>query len=246
MGSDFDSCRRIAASGQSTMNPPASQSFVQRLASVDAYRGFVMFLIIAEVLHLSRVSKALPENPYWKTLSFHQTHVEWVGCSLHDLIQPSFSFLVGVALHSRSPATRGRISAWDDCPRGLACDRLGRSGSLSPLDRPPPDHLHLRGHALPDRAGLSLLVCAGIAPARDRQCARGDPRRVLGGVTYPLPPSDFDYAHVNVPEDWPHRLTGFAATGTRTRTWPGPSTPGFSTASPGSGHLSPMAEVTRP
>ena len=24
--------------------------------------------------------------------------VEWTGCSLHDLIQPSFSFLVGVAL----------------------------------------------------------------------------------------------------------------------------------------------------
>ena len=24
--------------------------------------------------------------------------MEWVGCSLHDLIQPSFSFLVGVAL----------------------------------------------------------------------------------------------------------------------------------------------------
>ena len=31
-------------------------------------------------------------------LCHHQTHVEWVGCSLHDLIQPSFSFLVGVAL----------------------------------------------------------------------------------------------------------------------------------------------------
>ena len=28
----------------------------------------------------------------------HQSHVEWTGCSLHDLIQPSFSFLVGVAL----------------------------------------------------------------------------------------------------------------------------------------------------
>ena len=27
-----------------------------------------------------------------------RSHVEWVGCSLHDLIQPSFSFLVGVAL----------------------------------------------------------------------------------------------------------------------------------------------------
>jgi heparan-alpha-glucosaminide N-acetyltransferase len=28
----------------------------------------------------------------------HQSHVAWVGCSLHDLIQPSFSFIVGTAL----------------------------------------------------------------------------------------------------------------------------------------------------
>ena len=44
------------------------------------------------------VSKALPGNHFWQFLSYHQSHVEWIGCSLHDLIQPSFSFLVGVAL----------------------------------------------------------------------------------------------------------------------------------------------------
>ena len=69
-----------------------------RLTSVDAYRGFVMFLMMAEVLHLSRVARALPESGLWKFLAYHQSHVEWIGCSLHDLIQPSFSFLVGVAL----------------------------------------------------------------------------------------------------------------------------------------------------
>ncbi|PYJ02880.1 MAG: DUF5009 domain-containing protein, partial [Verrucomicrobia bacterium] len=31
-------------------------------------------------------------------LAHHQSHAAWIGCSLHDLIQPSFSFLVGVAL----------------------------------------------------------------------------------------------------------------------------------------------------
>ena len=31
-----------------------------RLASIDAYRGFVMFLMMAEVLHLSRMAKAFP------------------------------------------------------------------------------------------------------------------------------------------------------------------------------------------
>lgn len=70
----------------------------ERLASMDAYRGFVMFLMMAEVMRLSRVAKALPGSQIWQVLAYHQTHVEWVGCSLHDLIQPSFSFLVGVAV----------------------------------------------------------------------------------------------------------------------------------------------------
>src|SRR5690242_12522623 len=69
-----------------------------RLASIDAYRGFVMFLMMAEVLNLAKVAQARPESGFWKFLAHHQSHVEWVGCSLHDLIQPSFSFLVGVAL----------------------------------------------------------------------------------------------------------------------------------------------------
>src|SRR5919106_1209008 len=70
----------------------------ERLVSLDAYRGFVMLLMMAEVLRLSRVSRALPESWFWGFLSHHQSHVEWIGCSLHDLIQPSFSFVVGVAL----------------------------------------------------------------------------------------------------------------------------------------------------
>src|SRR5437899_10888102 len=69
-----------------------------RVAAVDAYRGLVMFLMMAEVLRLGRIGKALPDSPVWQFLAHHQSHVEWSGCSLHDLIQPSFSFLVGVAL----------------------------------------------------------------------------------------------------------------------------------------------------
>ena len=70
----------------------------QRVSSVDAYRGFVVFLMMAEVLRLGRVAEAFPESAFWAFLDLHQSHVPWVGCSLHDLIQPSFSFLVGVAL----------------------------------------------------------------------------------------------------------------------------------------------------
>src|SRR5713226_2187803 len=57
-----------------------------------------MLLMMAEVLQLSKVAKALPGNAFWSFVAFHQTHAAWVGCSLHDTIQPGFSFLVGVAL----------------------------------------------------------------------------------------------------------------------------------------------------
>lgn len=69
-----------------------------RNTAVDAYRGFVMLLMMAEVLQFSKVAAAFPGNAFWHFLAWNQTHVEWVGCSLHDTIQPGFSFLVGVAL----------------------------------------------------------------------------------------------------------------------------------------------------
>jgi predicted acyltransferase len=69
-----------------------------RNLAIDTYRGLVMLLMMAEVLELARVAAALPGNAFWSFLAFHQTHAAWVGCSLHDTIQPGFSFLVGVAL----------------------------------------------------------------------------------------------------------------------------------------------------
>jgi predicted acyltransferase len=69
-----------------------------RLASMDAYRGLVMLLMMGSVLGFRDVSANMPTSGFWRFLSHLQSHVEWIGCSLHDLIQPSFSFLVGVAL----------------------------------------------------------------------------------------------------------------------------------------------------
>ncbi|HTB15250.1 MAG TPA: hypothetical protein VK752_26945 [Bryobacteraceae bacterium] len=87
--------RRLAAGAQDAILPPVKQ---QRNLAVDTYRGFVMLLMMAEVLQLSHVARAYPGNWFWHVLAWNQTHVDWVGCSLHDTIQPGFSFLVGVAL----------------------------------------------------------------------------------------------------------------------------------------------------
>ena len=86
-----------AASSASVSGPGAPPAAPRNIA-VDAYRGFVMVLMMAEVLHLARVARAYPESAIWNFLAYHQSHVAWAGASLHDLIQPSFSFLVGVAL----------------------------------------------------------------------------------------------------------------------------------------------------
>lgn len=78
--------------------PSTPAPAVVRNVSLDAYRGLVMLLMMAEVLHLASAARAYPGNWFWSVLAWNQTHVEWAGCSLHDLIQPSFSFLVGAAL----------------------------------------------------------------------------------------------------------------------------------------------------
>jgi predicted acyltransferase len=69
-----------------------------RLASIDAYRGLVIFLMLAEVLRFCLVPDTRPDSVFWRFLCDQQTHAEWTGCSLHDLIQAGFLFLVGVVL----------------------------------------------------------------------------------------------------------------------------------------------------
>lgn len=190
-------------------NPPA------RLMSMDAYRGFVMFLMMAEVLHLARVARAHPESSFWAWMAWGQTHVDWFGCSLHDLIQPSFSFLVGVALpysiasrlaRGESTAKMYGHAAW----RALALILLGvflRSVGKPQTNWTFEDTLSQIG------LGYLILFWLGFRSLRVQWIALG---LILAGywlafVLYPLPPADFDTTWVNVPVDWPYHSTGLAA-----------------------------------
>jgi predicted acyltransferase len=188
-----------------------------RLVSLDAYRGFVMFLMMAEVLRLCRVAAQLPESGFWKFLCWHQSHVEWVGCSLHDLIQPSFSFLVGVALPFSIASRRARgqtfgqmsLHAW---LRGFILILLGvalRSTHARQTNWTFEDTLSQIG------LGYGLLFLLGFRPVRDQWIALAT---ILVGywlafALYPLPAPDFDYATVRVSSDWlnDHGLSGLAA-----------------------------------
>lgn len=186
-----------------------------RVGSIDAYRGFVMFLMMAEVLQLSRVARALPESGFWRWLAYHQTHVQWRGCSLHDLIQPSFTFLVGVALPF-SLASRGRRgeslgrslvhAAWRSLllvALGIFLRSVGRPSTYFTFE----DTLTQIG------LGYFPLFVIGLGPAR--LCWLALAMIVVGYwaafAWYPLPGPDFDYAMAGVPADWPHHASGFAA-----------------------------------
>jgi heparan-alpha-glucosaminide N-acetyltransferase len=49
-------------------------------------------------MRFADTAKAFPGSTVWRILAYNQTHVEWAGMSLHDTIQPGFTFLAGVAL----------------------------------------------------------------------------------------------------------------------------------------------------
>ena len=188
-----------------------------RLASIDAYRGLVMLLIMGEALQLRAVARALPGSSLWAFLAFHQTHTDWVGCSLHDLIQPSFSFLVGVALPFSIASRIGRgesrlrmvlHASW----RALILILLGvflRSVGQPQTNFTFCDTLDQIG------MGYVFLFLLGFCRPRTQWLA-------LGGILvaywaafalYPLPPAGFNYAAVGAPADWmaQHGLSGFAA-----------------------------------
>jgi heparan-alpha-glucosaminide N-acetyltransferase len=83
-----------------------------RLQSIDAFRGLVMFLMLAEAMRLWTLQAAYPASTFWAIVAFNTTHVPWQGCSLHDLIQPAFSFLVGAALPFSIASRRARGQAF--------------------------------------------------------------------------------------------------------------------------------------
>lgn len=65
-----------------------------RLVSLDAYRGFIMLLLVSGGFGFS----SLAEYPNWEWLAHQVEHVAWEGCTFWDLIQPAFTFMVGMAM----------------------------------------------------------------------------------------------------------------------------------------------------
>ena len=58
---------------------PRTALIPNMITSVDVYRGFVMLLMIGEVLSFEKVSQTLPNSTFWQIVSFNQSHVPWYG-----------------------------------------------------------------------------------------------------------------------------------------------------------------------
>src|SRR4051794_40767060 len=101
--------RRAARAAPKTADAAAvAPPISTRIASIDAFRGFVMFLMLAEAMRLWTLHDAFPASRFWAIVAYNTTHVPWQGCSLHDLIQPAFSFLVGAAMPFSLASRRAR------------------------------------------------------------------------------------------------------------------------------------------
>jgi predicted acyltransferase len=185
------------------------------LSSLDAYRGFVMFLMMAEVLRLADVASGVPGSAFWSFVAFHQTHAPWAGCSLHDLIQPSFSFMVGVAVpySLASRVAKGETKAFMTAHafwRAFVLVALGIF--LRSIGR---DHTHFTFEDTLSQIGLGygVLFLLGFRPMRDAWVAFG---LILAGywaafALYPLPGPGFDWTAAGVAPDWAYNYQGFAA-----------------------------------
>jgi heparan-alpha-glucosaminide N-acetyltransferase len=187
----------------------------KRNIAVDAYRGLVMLLMMGEVMNFAAVHRAYPDSLFWRILAYNQTHVEWAGLGLHDMIQPSFTFLVGVALpysiHSRMRKGQSFTQ--------LLLHTIWRSLLLIALG------IFLRSiHSTQTyftfedtltQIGLGYTVAFLLAFCRPKWQWTALFVILFGywlaWALYPAPGLNFDYAAVGVPADWHHNFTGFAS-----------------------------------
>src|ERR1039458_6111456 len=81
-----------AGAGVRTKEPSA-----QRFLPLDAFRGFIMIMLVSDGLGL----RALWEHPVFNGIGEQFDHVPWVGTHFYDLIAPAFLLMVGMRSEER-------------------------------------------------------------------------------------------------------------------------------------------------
>jgi predicted acyltransferase len=78
--------------------PPYAPPKPERLLSLDTYRGFLMLVLATSAFQLHKLAADVKQGPIWTFLSYQFNHPPYRSCSFWDLVQPSFMFMVGVAV----------------------------------------------------------------------------------------------------------------------------------------------------
>ena len=107
--------------------PGAAKSVLpDRVVAIDAFRGFTMLALASSGLAITGVVEKNPTilNQFadkkwgnfwstgWQWAAAELQHSAWTGCTAWDLIQPSFMFLVGVAMPFSYASRAARGQSW--------------------------------------------------------------------------------------------------------------------------------------
>ena len=77
------------------MAAPPKAAASQRYLALDAYRGFIMVVLVSGGFGLAELAK---RNPAFQGIADQFEHKPWEWIAFWDLIQPAFMFMVGVAM----------------------------------------------------------------------------------------------------------------------------------------------------
>jgi heparan-alpha-glucosaminide N-acetyltransferase len=82
-------------SGTPGLVEPRKPAAQQRYLALDAYRGFIMLVLVSSGFGLADLAK---RRPAFTSLANQFDHMPWEWITFWDLIQPAFMFMVGVAM----------------------------------------------------------------------------------------------------------------------------------------------------
>jgi predicted acyltransferase len=120
-----------------------------RLLSVDFFRGFTMFMLMAEILW-GAMGSSYFDGTFIGALHIQLSHSTWQGLHYWDCIQPFFMFIVGVAMPISFGKRWERGATWMDTfkhtgKRSLILLALGVGlYCIHPTGGPPASQGHLR------------------------------------------------------------------------------------------------------
>ena len=99
------------------MQPVQTSTVPTRYLALDAYRGFIMFVLVSGGFGLAALAKL---DPAFAGIADQFEHKPWEWIAFWDLIQPAFMFMVGVAMPFALAGRKARGATQRDLFRHVA------------------------------------------------------------------------------------------------------------------------------